>query len=112
MAEESQHLGDSSGPEVKVESIERRQPNYIAVFAALALLTILEILVTYTPLPRLPVLLPLAFLKAGLVVLYYMHLRYDKAIFGAVFLMGLLMGVILIVSLALMFGPPLFGARP
>ena len=71
----------------------------------------LEVAVTYTPLPRLPVLLPLALLKAALVVLFYMHLVSDNRIFAALFMMGLLMGVILVVSLALLFGPPLFGLR-
>ena len=93
------------------ESREHRQPNYLAVFVALALLTVAEILVAYTPLPQLPVLMPLAVLKAALVVLFYMHLRYDRPILGALFAMGLLMGLILIVSLMLMFGPPLFGLR-
>jgi cytochrome c oxidase subunit 4 len=112
MTEETQHFSNSTGSDVKTAVQEHKQPNYMAVFVALALLTLLEVLVTYTPLPRLLILLPLAIVKAGLVVLYYMHLRFDKPVFGAIFIMGVLMGVILIVSLALMFGPPLFGLRP
>ena len=90
---------------------KRSQPGYVTIFVILALLTLLEIGVTYTPLPRLLVLLPLALIKVALVVLFYMHLLNDKRIFAVLFLMGLLMGVILVVSLALLFGPPLFGFR-
>jgi caa(3)-type oxidase subunit IV len=112
MTEGSQQFEHYTGTDAEAKVVERKQPNYMAVFVALTLLTLVEVLVTYTPLPRLLVLLPLAVVKAGLVVLYYMHLRYDKSIFGALFMMGVLMGLILIVSLALLFGPPLFGVRP
>lgn len=102
MAEKSPRSGDMS------EAAQERRP-YLLVFAALSILTLIEVGVTYTPLPRMLILLPLAIIKAGLVVLFYMHLRYDKAIFGALFVMGIVMGLILIISLALMFGPPLIG---
>ncbi len=78
---------------------------YVLVFAALAALTALEISVTYTPLPRVPVLVPLALVKAGLVALFYMHLKYDKRVFALVFVAGLLMGVGLILSLLALFSP-------
>jgi cytochrome c oxidase subunit IV len=84
--------------------------SYMVVFLALAALTLVEILVTFTPLPRLPVLLPMALLKVALVVLFYMHLRFDNRVFAALFLMGLLMGSILIVSLVVIFSAPLLGA--
>ncbi len=49
-------------------------PNYLGVFWVLAALTAVEVVVTYLPVPRLPVLVPLAILKAALVALFYMHL--------------------------------------
>ncbi len=78
---------------------------YVLVFGALAALTVLEISVTYLPIPRVPILVPLALVKAGLVALFYMHLRYDKRVFALVFLAGLLMGVGLILSLIALFSP-------
>ena len=86
---------------------EHRQPNYIGVFVALTVLTAIEVGVTYTPVPRIPVLVPLAIAKAALVVLFYMHLKFDRRVFTIIFLIGVLMGFSLIVSLIALFGPPL-----
>ena len=86
-----------------------RQRSYIAVFGLLALLTLIEIGVTYLPLPRVPILVPLAILKATLVALFYMHLKYDRKIFTVVFVMGLLMGIGLILSFIALFSPALHG---
>ncbi len=85
--------------------------SYLAVFAVLAGLTLLEVGVTYTSLPRLPILLPLALLKAGLVVLFYMHLKYDRQVFRLLFSGGLVMGAMLILSLVILFGSPLLDAH-
>ncbi len=79
-------------------------PNYLGVFVALVVLTALEVAVTYTPLPRVPVLVPLAVIKAALVVLFYMHLKFDRKIFGVLFGMGLLMGIGLLLSLLILYG--------
>ena len=84
---------------------------YIMVFIALAVLTGLEVTVTYLPIPRIPVLIPLALIKAGLVALFYMHLRFDKKVFAIVFVMGLLMGTGLILSLIALFAPPLLDIK-
>jgi cytochrome c oxidase subunit 4 len=78
---------------------------YVLVFVALAVLTAVEIGVTYLPVPRVPVLVPLALLKAGLVALFYMHLKYDRRVFGLVFAAGLLMGIGLILALMALFSP-------
>jgi len=93
----------STSPEPK--SAGTRGRTYVLVFGALAALTALEISVTYLPIPRVPVLVPLALVKAGLVALFYMHLKYDKRVFALVFLAGLLMGVGLILSLLALFSP-------
>jgi caa(3)-type oxidase subunit IV len=84
-----------------------RQPNYIGVFGALAILTAIEVGVTYLPIPKIPVLVPLAIAKAALVVLFYMHLKFDRLVFSLIFLIGILMGISLILSFIFLFGPPL-----
>ena len=84
---------------------------YIVVFVILAALTALEVGVTYLPLPRLPILLPIALAKAALVALFYMHLKSDRTIFRTVFALGLLAGIGLIISFILLFGSPLLDLK-
>jgi cytochrome c oxidase subunit 4 len=88
----------------------QKHPNYLGVFWVLAALTAVEVAVTYLPLPRIPVLLPLALAKASLVAMYYMHLKFDQPIYRYIFLFGILMGVILILSLVIIFAPHLVDA--
>jgi caa(3)-type oxidase subunit IV len=94
---------------METSSVEQhKSPNYIAVFVALVVLTLIEVGVTYvTWIPRLVVLIPLAIAKATLVVLFYMHLRFDSRVFTLIFVIGIVMGFSLIVSFLLLFGPPL-----
>jgi cytochrome c oxidase subunit 4 len=87
------------------EARARPRANYLAVFIALAVLTLLELGVTYLDLPRIPLLVPLAVIKAALVAMFYMHLRYDRKIFSALFLFGVLFGIGLIFSLIFLFQP-------
>ena len=93
--------------ETKSRVAEQKQPNYLGIFVSLVVLTAIEIGVTYTPLPRIPVLVPLAIAKAALVVLFYMHLRFDRRVFSVIFLIGVLMGISLILAMIALFGPPL-----
>ncbi len=92
------------------ETTERRQPNYLAIFIALAVLTAIEVGVTYLPIPRIPVLIPLAIFKAGLVVLFYMHLKSDSRVFSLIFGVGILMGISLMLAFLALFAPPLLDA--
>ena len=73
-----------------------------AVFAALLLLTALTVTVAGVDLGNLNLYAALAIagLKATLVVLYFMHLRYDRPFLLVVFL-GCLMFVVLFISLVL-----------
>lgn len=89
------------------QNVEHKQPNYLGVFVALIILTAIEVGVTYFPIPRLLVLVPLAIAKAALVVLFYMHLKFDRRVFSFVFVIGVLMGASLIVSFIFLFAPPL-----
>ena len=76
----------------------RKNPNYILVFIVLAVLTGIEIVIAQLPIPRAPILIPLAFIKASLVALYYMHLRSDQKLLSYIFLFGVLVGIALIIS--------------
>ena len=77
---------------------EHKLPNegvYFAVFILLALLTLAELLATYLPVVKVPLLLGLAVAKATLVVQFYMHLRYDKRIMAFSFLLPVIIGVLI-----------------
>jgi cytochrome c oxidase subunit 4 len=54
---------------------------YVTVFALLTVFTAIEIIVASLPIAdpvQIPILVGLAIVKAALVALYYMHLRYDS----------------------------------
>ena len=90
---------------VNEEKPVRKHANYFVVFLALAVLTGIEITISQLPIPKLPLLLPLALIKAALVALFYMHLRYDRRLFSAVFVFGVLVGLTLIGSMIVLFAP-------
>jgi cytochrome c oxidase subunit 4 len=77
-------------------------PRYARVFAALVALPGLEVGACYLP-PRvrLPLLLLFALAKALLVVLYFMHLRFDNRTYAGLLLIGLLLVSPLILIVAL-----------
>jgi cytochrome c oxidase subunit IV len=90
---------------------KRHRPNYVGVFVVLAVLTLVEIGVTKLPVPRIPILVPLALLKAALVAMFYMHLRFDRRVFTSLFAFGLLIGLGLLISLTVLFGPQLLDIK-
>jgi cytochrome c oxidase subunit 4 len=99
---------DSSAPAVPVEQAGPHAhivPLRIlfTVFAALIGLTVLTVAVTYLDLgsSALWVAIVIAGLKATLVALFFMHLRYDWVFHGFIFL-GAILFVILFIGLALM----------
>lgn len=64
------------------------QPNYVAVYIALAVLTVMELGVALLPIPKagqVLVLLTFAFSKLALVVMYYMHLKFDTRVYAIIF---------------------------
>jgi cytochrome c oxidase subunit IV len=73
-----------------------------AVFAALVLLTIVTVAATEVDLGRfnLYVALAIAGVKASLVALYFMHLRYDRP-FNAVVFLGCLLFAVIFISMVL-----------
>ena len=77
-------------------------PNYIRVFIALAVLTVIEVLISRITEPRLLVdltLIALAVSKAALVALYYMHLRYERKMLTYMALSPFVLSAILTIML-------------
>ena len=74
-----------------------------AVFAALLFLTFVTVAVTWVDLGPLNIIVALgiATLKAVLVALFFMHLKYDRP-FNSVVLVGTIFFVILFISIALL----------
>ena len=82
---------------------------YKWVALILLVITVIEVWVYYIPefvASRLfvPSLLIMSAAKFGIVVLFYMHLRYDHRLFRALFTGPLIIAVITIVSLLFLFG--------
>jgi cytochrome c oxidase subunit 4 len=80
---------------------------YWAVFAVLVVITIVEVGVFYVPAFHdflAPILLTLSAGKFALVVMFYMHLKFDHPLFRTVFTLPLLIAVAVIVSLLFLYG--------
>jgi cytochrome c oxidase subunit 4 len=81
---------------------ESRTLAYVVVAGFLALLTAMEVWASYIHALR-PILVPLLLVLSGakfaLVVMFYMHLRYDSWTFSAIFLPALLMALAVVVVL-------------
>lgn len=57
------------------------EPNYFKVIVVLAVLTVVEVAVVFTPLPKLSIgilLVGLALTKAIMVAAFFMHLKFEK----------------------------------
>ena len=80
------------------------KPNYTAVFWSLFILTIMEITVAKSALAKLIIVLGLVFLavvKASLVALFYMHLKFEKLIIYLIVAFPLFLAAILTVLVVL-----------
>ena len=75
------------------------RPHYGAIFLALFVLTVLEILTANLKLPRVSVILmlvSLAITKASLVAMFYMHLKFEKILLAVIAVAPLLFSIILV----------------
>jgi cytochrome c oxidase subunit IV len=78
------------------------RPNYLLVFVGLALLTAIEVGITYLGIPQAILtasLLGFMVFKVILVALFYMHLRVDSKWFAYVFLIPLPFVVLILSAL-------------
>ncbi|HYM21310.1 MAG TPA: cytochrome C oxidase subunit IV family protein [Candidatus Kapabacteria bacterium] len=77
---------------------------YLYIFGALAVLTAIEVGITQIGMPKTPMiilLIALALVKAGLVAVYFMHLKYDAAFLKVIAYSPLAVASILILMLSL-----------
>ncbi len=66
-----------------VHSETHAEPNYLAVFGWLFFLTVVEVGIIYVPVSKLMIaagLVLLASVKAALVAIYFMHLKFEKVV--------------------------------
>ncbi|MGB7873816.1 MAG: cytochrome C oxidase subunit IV family protein [Anaerolineales bacterium] len=80
-----------------------KRPNYLFVFIALAVFTLIETLVSYVQQEaiKLPTLVVLSVVKALLVLLYFMHLKFDSKVFSYLFIAGCILSIPLILVIVL-----------
>ncbi|PWB72950.1 MAG: hypothetical protein C3F07_10585 [Anaerolineales bacterium] len=79
----------------------KNRPNYLLIFIALAVFTLVETLVSYVQQEavKLPTLIVLAVVKVLLVLLYFMHLKLDSKVFSYLFMAGCVLSIPLILVL-------------
>ena len=80
---------------------------YVAIFAILTVVTVVEVGVFYVPAFKAvlaPVLLVLSTSKFILVAMFYMHLKSDHKLFSLIFIVPLLIAVGVLVALMFLFG--------
>ena len=93
------------GEAVHVEDVRKHVRVYVAVFAALAVLTVVTVAVAYLDLsvvPALVVALLIATVKGGLVAGYFMHLLSEKRLITSlvVLTLGLLIAMFFLFTVA------------
>jgi cytochrome c oxidase subunit IV len=79
---------------------------YLRIAAILVMITLLEVGVFYVPTFQtalVPVLLVLSAVKFTLVVMFYMHLKFDNRFFAFLFGGPLLLGMAVVISLLFIF---------
>ena len=83
-------------------SPEHSHPNYLAVWVWLALLMLVSVCASYLPAAAvvvLSIILGLSFIKALLVALYYMHLKFEGKLLLLVVVLPLVLAAVLVVAL-------------
>jgi len=78
------------------------EPNYLAVFGWLFVLTVIEVGVIFLPIPKLVIaasLVILAAVKASLVAIYFMHLKFERVVIWWIAVIPVILCVFLIFML-------------
>ena len=107
-ADHSETVRDAHGDAHADEHAHPDWSTYKWVALVLTVITILEVWVFYTPFTEsrlfVPTLLVMSAVKFAIVVMFYMHLKYDAKIFRALFTGPLVIAVLTLISLLFLFG--------
>ncbi len=70
--------------------------DYVRIFIWLTGFTVIELFVSFIPVPevKIPLLILFAILKAVLVVMYYMHLRFDSRWYTLILSVGVFFALV------------------
>ena len=102
-----------TNPEIDVHAMGEMHEHptwreYKWVALILTLITVVEVWIYYTPFAKtalfVPVLLLMSVVKFAIVVLFYMHLKYDHKLFKALFTGPLMIAMATLISLMFLFG--------
>ncbi len=112
MAHDPSHEQHHANVDHAAMGIEHEHPTwstYWKVGLILTLITVLEVWIYYIPSfvasrAFVPVLLVLSAIKFAIVVMFYMHLRYDHKLFRALFTGPLIIAMVTLVGLMFLFG--------
>lgn len=90
---------------------------YVVVATALFLITLVEFFIIWpnrllTGIPLVVVLIGLSAIKFGIVIMFYMHLKFDAKLFSYIFLGGLALAFMVGIALLGLFGSLRAEARP
>ena len=90
-------------------SEDHKHPNYILIWVVLLVLTVLEVAVAFFPkwfpgqdsiiIITISLLLGMAFVKAGLVAAYFMHLKFEQKNFVMIVSFPLVLACVLVILL-------------
>jgi caa(3)-type oxidase subunit IV len=104
---------DGQAQPAEAEHLSATPATYVQVAVLLALITAVEVAMLYVPEslrpPRWTVLVVLLLLsvgKFGIVVLYFMHLRYDHRLYASLFVGGLVIATGTVLALLVLFRTP------
>lgn len=79
---------------------------YVVIGAILTVITAVEVAIFYIPAMRpvlTPILLALSAAKFTIVVMFYMHLKFDSRLFSTVFVTPLILAIAVVISLVILF---------
>ena len=107
------HEFTHTNPEIDVHAMGEMHEHptwkeYKWVAIILTVITVFEVWVYYTPLQHTPFFVPLLLImsavKFAIVVMFYMHLKYDHRLFRGLFTGPLIIAMATIISLLFLFG--------
>ena len=108
---DSHHHSSLTPAEEHAAGIEHEHPTWSTYWKVAVILTIItaaEVWVYYTSLQNSPIFVPLllfmSVVKFAIVVLFYMHLKYDHRLFKALFTGPLIIAISTLTALLFLFG--------